>query len=346
MAAQRSQEGQFGIRTQAAKATYDDPGALDADTFYNILSGTLTPQREFIVSDPEVGGTRDDKGASLTTVVSTGDIESYGYLNALCVLAAGVLGVKAEGTVVDVSSYTHTLSQLDSGELPWLSIEEGVGQDFEEFNHTDARVNTLGLSAEPNGYLMMTAGLAAITTTTGNTRTDLSASPGSTNLVLTPLLVGPEIVVTYDSVSVCAKSFSLDINNNMELDDFCLGAIDVDTFTPKRREVTSGLSIRPEDSALWREAVFGSSVATAPISGGVDINALNITMTSSTVVPGGSATPYSVVIDIPNAFVEPFEVSPSGDDVIETDFVIRALRPTPGTDLITIAVTQDREFVR
>ena len=343
MAAQRSQEGQFGIRTQAAKATYDDPGALDSGVFYNILGGSLTPQREFIVSDPEVGGTRDDKGAALTTVVSTGDIESYGYLDALAVLAQGVLGSSA--SVDGTTFWTHTMTQIDTGELPWISIEEAIGQDFDVFNHTDARVNTLNLSADPNGYLMMTAGLAAITTTAGNTRTDLTASPGNTNLDSTPLIVGPEIVVTYDGASVCAKSISLDINNNMELDDFCLGKIDVDTFTPKRREVTAGLSIRPEDNAIWREAVFGSSVATAPIAGGVDINALTIVMTSTSIIPGGSQ-PYSVTITIPNAFIEPFEVAPAGDDVIETDFVIRALRPTAGTDLITIAIDAESDSVR
>lgn len=343
MAAQRSQEGQFGIRTQAAKGTYDDPGELDSGVFYNILSGTLAPQREFIVSDPEVGGTRDDKGAALTTVVSSGDIESYAYVEALNTLLKGCLGSSA--SVDGTTFWTHTATQLDSGELPWLSIEEAVGQDFEVFNHTDARVNTLGLSAEPNGYLMMTTGLAAITTTAGNTRTDLSQSPGSTNLDLSPLLVGPEIVISYDGASVCAKSFALDISNNMELDDFCLGKIDVDSFTPKRREVTSALSIRPEDSALWREAVFGSSGATAPVAGGVDINQLIITMTSSTVVPGG-AEPYSVTITVPNCFVEPYEVSPSGDDVIETDFTIRALRPASGTDLITVDVVSSFDSVR
>ncbi|MBT8212337.1 MAG: hypothetical protein KJN71_04235 [Acidimicrobiia bacterium] len=343
--AQRSQEGQFGIRTQAAKGTYDDPGALDSGVFYDILGGSLTPQREFIVADPEIGGTRDTTAAALTTVVSQGDVESYGYLNALATLLGGCLGDSS--TSDDTNHYTHTITQLDSGELPWLSIEEGVGQDFETFNHTDARVNTMNLSAEPNGYLMMTAGLAAITTTAGNTRTDLTMSPGSTNLDASPLIVGPEIVITYDSASVCAKSFSLDINNNMELDDFCMGDIEVDTFTPKQREVTSGLSIRPDTSALWREAVFGAAGATAAVSGGVDINDLVITMTSTSLVQrGDNLAPYKVVVTIPSAFVEPFEVSPSGDDVIETDFVIRALRPSAGTDLITVAIDTGQDAVR
>lgn len=342
MAQQLSQSGQVGFKTQATKGAYLDPGAADPNqgVFPRVNSGSMVAQRDLLITDPEIGGGRHRTGAALGPVIYEGDYEMYCRFDALVTFLNGAMGATATAGPTDVTVYDHTITD---GTLPWISIEEAIGQDFEVFNYTDARVNTLSITADADGYLMASVGFAAISGTSGNTRTDLAANP--TFVDQGPVIVGPEISVTYNAVSLCAQSLSLEINNNLETDSFCLGQNFMDTFTPKARDITASLSIRPEDATLWKQAVYGSSGATSPQDGEAVAQQLVITVTSNTDVPG-STTAYSATFTIPKAVIAPFEVSPSGDDVIETDLEITALQPDPATEIMTAVIKNDIDVVR
>jgi hypothetical protein len=152
------------------------------------------------------------------------------------------------------------------------------------------------------------------------------------------MIVGTNVTVTYNSVSLPAKSFSLDINNNFEDDDYRLGSFYIGDLTPKRREVTASFSIRESSSALWRQASYGTTAATAP--GGLPTKqALVITCLTYETIPAGTPlTPYTLTITIPNFILRPYSLSASGDDIIESDVEGQAVRPVPGTPLMTVAI--------
>jgi len=346
MAQQQSQLGQVGFKTQTAMGTYADPGAAAPNNgvFARVSSGSMGGSRELLVPDPEIGGTRDQTEASLGPIVFEGDYEMYARLETLPTLLRGALGA-SDAPVDNTTYYTHVIRQADgTQELPWISVEEGIGQDMLSLRYTDARVNTFSLEADAEGYLMMNAGLAAITSEEGQPRTDITTAPGNTYVDVSPIIVSSEITVTYGGLSLCAKSFSLEINNNLETDDFCLGKITVDTFTPKRRELTMGLTIRPEDGDLWKQAMYGSSAATVPGTGQAFQDSAQVTIETQALIDG--TNPYRMVIDIPVSSIQPFEVEPSGDDVIETDLEIVALRPDPAVNLIEVSIDNGYDTIR
>jgi hypothetical protein len=149
------------------------------------------------------------------------------------------------------------------------------------------------------------------------------------------MVVGTNITVTYNAVTLPAKSFSLDINNNYEDDDFRLGSFFVGDLTPKAREVTASFNIRESSSALWRQATLGAGAAST-VQGQPTKQQLVITCTTYETIPAGTPTQgYSVTITIPNFILTPYSLEASGDDVIESDIEGRAVRPNPGTDIMT-----------
>ena len=196
----------------------------------------------------------------------------------------------------------------------------------------DAVVNTLHLEAEPSGYLQGTAGVIARTQTAGAART---ADPDWDN---GPMTVGTNITVTYNGVTVPAKSFSFDLNNNIEDDDYRLGGFYIGDLTPKRREVTAGFSIRESSSAMWRQAVYGTPGATAP--GGITTkSALVITcQTYEQIVGSAPLVTERLIISLPQFALTPYSLDASGDDVIESDIEGQALRPDPAVSVCTMAV--------
>jgi len=320
-----SQGGQVVLRTQAVQGTYqaDTP---TAGVSIRLRSGGLGPSRDLLIPDPEIGGGRDVVDALLGAVSWAGDYEFYGRTDSFLTLLKAALGSSAVVTTTGVS--THTVTPVDTS-LPYLSIEESIGNTLETYQYTDAVVNTLHLEADANGYWMGTAGIIAAKQTAGNTRSPTPVADVS------PLMVGTNITVTYNAVTLPAKSFSLDINNNFEDDDFRLGSFFIGDLTPKRREVTAGFTIRESSSALWRQATYGTSAATAP--GGVTTkNQLVITITSYEDIPASTPpTKYSLAITIPKFAFTPYELDPSGDDVIESDIDGQALRPAIGTPIMT-----------
>jgi hypothetical protein len=328
-----SQSGHVGFKTQTAKGTYADPGAVapNQGVFVYTRSGSMGGNRELLTPDPEIGGGRDIPDAQLGPISFSGEYDFYGRMESLAWFFKAALGTSVvSGTAP--TGFTHTATPSDTS-LPWVSVEEKIGNAFEVFKYTDCKVNSLHLEADSNGYLMGTAGIIGLTqalttaTAQGTQRRDSS-----------PLAVGTNITVAWNAIALPAKSFSIDINNNLEDDDFRLGSLFLGDLTEKRREVTMGCTIRPNDSALWRTAMWGGPAATAPLGQSFKDDVL-ITVTSYEDIPGATAgVKYSLTITIPQAIIAPFSVDPSGDDVLEHDLEIRAVRPSLATPILTAAV--------
>jgi tail tube protein len=324
-----SQAGQVLLRTQSAPDTFPADFA-SAHRAIKLRGGSLGPNRDLLITDPEIGGGRDTVDAYLGAVSWSGDYEFYVRLESLTTLLKAVFGTA--GTVTTTGVSTHTITPLDSATLPFLALEEKIGSGLETYHYVDTVANTLHLESEANGYFMGTAGLIARKQTAGETATVAPLWDDSA------MIVGTNITITYNAVSLPAKSFSLDVNNNFEDDDFRLGSFFMGDLTAKAREVNGSFSIRPANSNLWRQAVYGTSAAVAP--GGLTTKQqLVITCTTYEDIVGGTPlTKGSIAITIPKVGLEPYPLEPSGDDVIENDISFRALRPAAATPLCTVVV--------
>lgn len=331
-----SQSGQVLFATQASEGSFPVSFGTDALAM-KLRSGALGPNRDLLVTDPEIGGGRDTVDAYLGAVSWSGDYEFYARLESLPTLLQAALGSGASTFETGVG--THTLTPSDSATLPYLAIEEKIGSGLETYQYVDAVVNTFHLEAEANGYLMGTAGLIAKQQTAGATPT---ASPVWDD---SPLIVGTNIVLTYNGVTLPAKSFALDINNNFEDDDFRLGSFYIGDLTAKSREVNGSFAIRPQDSTLWRQAVYGGPALTSP-DGLTTKQELVITCTTYEDIGGSTPlTKSSISVTIPNVALEPYGLEPSGDDVIENDISWRALRPVSANPIATVEVVNGRDAV-
>ena len=336
-----SQSGHVGLKTQATKGAFLDPGAADPNNgvFMYIRSGALGGNRELLIPDPEIGGNRDIPDAQLGPISFSGEYDFYARMESIATLMNGVLGSTSTAGPTDTTVYTHTITPADT--IPWLSIEEQVGNGFEVFNYTDAKVNTLHLEADANGYLMGTAGMIALTQTAGNTPTAVGNQVQDT----TSLIVGTNIDVQWNGANLPAKSFSIDINNNLEDDDFRLGSLFLGDLVEKRREITMSVTIRPNDAALWKTAVWGDPSATSP-EGQSWKDDVSIIINSYEDIPGSlTPTQYSMTFTIPQAIIAPFTLDPSGDDVIEHDIEIRPVRPSSASDILTVDIDNSFDTV-
>jgi len=324
-----SQAGHLILKTQAAQGTFDT-NLTTAGVGMYLRSGALGSSRELMIPDAEIGGGRDIPNAYLGASAWSGDYEFYARMDALSTLLNAALGTAA-APVTATGVTTHTITPSDAAQLPFLSIQERIGAGLECFNYTDCVVNTLHLEADANGYVQGTVGIIAARQLAGVT-------PAVPDFDETPMYVGTNTTVTYNSVALPAKSFSLDINNNFEDDDFRLGSFFLGDLTPKRREITASFGIRESSSALWRQAVYGTSAATAP-GGLVTQSQLDINFQSYEDIPAGTPpTKYSLGLTIPKFTLTPYALSVSGDDVIESDIEGQALRPAAATPILTAVV--------
>lgn len=343
-----SQSGHLIIREQSAANTFPTD-LLTEGVAIKTRSGTLEPNRDLMIPDAEIGGGRDVNDAYLGPGSFSGDIEFYARMNSIASMLYGTLGAasSADSGAGSATVSTHTITPVDSTALPWYGVQQAVGNGFEVFNYTDAKFNTFHLEADASGYLMGTAGLVARKQLAGVTLIDPSdpAGDGSDPSLWdeTPMIVGTNITVTYNGVTLPAKSFNLDINNNLEDDDFRLGSLFLGDVTEKRREITMGVTIRPADSALWRQAVYGVPGATT--LGGVTTKQEAVITVATYEVIGTSIVPFQAVFTVPKAIIKPYGVSPSGDDVIENDLEIQAVRPVAGTPIITAVVKNQRPAI-
>lgn len=252
----------------------------------------------------------------------------------IVVVTRTVTGLSNAGT------YSHLFVPLDSTAMPFLGIEENVAAGFDVFRYTDAVVNTLHLESEANGYLMGTAGMIARLQAAQASAVDVSGFFDNNDLI-----VGTNVTVSFGGVSLAAKSFKFDFNNQYQSDDFRLGSFYIGDLTPKRRELTIGVSVREQDKTLWRQATYGASASTSV--GGV-ITKSNVVINCSTysTIPGSSpALAWSMKITMPQCALKPYGLSVSGDDIMDSDIEFQALRPNINQPLCYVQVTNARATV-
>lgn len=334
-----SQSSRIILRTQSV------PGTFQADTgtagvAIKLRSGALGSTRELMVPDAEMGGSRDISDSYLGAGAWSGDYELYPRMDSLLTLLNATLGTTNSTEDAVAGTNTHTIVGADGNALPLLSIEEQISSGLEVYHYNDAVVNTLHFESDANGYLMATASIIAVKQVAGATP---AVAPVWDN---GPMTVGSNITVTYGGVDLTPKSFSLDINNNVEDDDFRLGSFYINDLTPKQREVTATFTLRPEDSGLWRQAVYGTQAATQ-MGGLTTKNELVITMSTYESIPDTDpGVPYSLALTIPKYILQPYSFAPSGSDIIETDVDGQAVRPDNATAIMTAVLVNDQVAVK
>lgn len=322
-----SQSGQVIFATQASRGT---PATIDSTDgiAMRLTSGSLAPNRELLIPDPEIGGGRDTSDAYLGTVSFSGDYEFYVRLESLPTLLRAVLG---EATSVEATGVsTHTITPTDNAQLPFLSVQEKIGSGLDSYDYLDAAVNTFHIEAEANGYLTGSVGLIACRQTPNLTPEEDPVWDAS------PMIVGTNIFLQYNGVALPAKSFSLDINNNFEDDDFRLGSFYLGDLTPKSREVTASVSLRHDGAEIFRQATYGTAGAVAP--GGLTTKQPLQIVCETYENIGVTTVKSSLTISLPKVILQPFAFEPSGDDVLENDVEMRAVRPNVGLDILTAVV--------
>ena len=333
-----SQAGQLLVVEQPVQGTFNPAIGTDG-VGIRLRSGSFSTNRELMIPDPEIGGGRDTQNAYLGAVSWSGDFEFYARVDALATLISAVLGTAA-APVTATGATTHTITPSDASQLPFLSVEERIGDGLETYRYTDVVANSLHLESDANGFVQGTVSLIAARQEAGITAT---ASPLWDE---TPMFVGTNVVVTYNGTALPAKSFSIDITNNFEDDDYRLGSLYLGDLTPKSREVTASFNLRHANSALWRQAVYGSAAATLP--GGQTVKApLLIEAETYEDIPGATpaGTKYELSLAFPSFILAPFSFEASGDDILEGDVEGRALRPTQATKIVTATIKSKKATI-
>lgn len=327
-----SQPGVTAFRTQTAKGVL----ATDIATkgvAVKLTGGALAGNRELLIPEAEMGGNRDIPDALLGAVSFSGDYEFYVRFNAIATFLQGALG-SATTTGTAATGFTHTFVPSDTSALPFMSIYERISSGLETLQYTDCVVNTFHLESDANSYLTGSCSVIGTKQLAGVPNIDVTSRYDNTTMT-----VGTNITVLYDSVDVKAKSFSFDINNNFEDDDFRLGSFFLEDLTPKRREVTATMTIRHTSAAMIRQALLGSSTATQ--AGGITTKLpLEIRIASYENIPlTAPPVKYALKITIPKVIFEPAAFEPSGDDILETDFTMQAVRPDNAVPILTAVLT-------
>lgn len=327
-----AQSGSVGFRTQLTKGTYRSPGS--GGVFMKTRSGALAGTRDLIIPDPEIGGGRDVVDAYLGPIAFKGDYAFYPRMDSLATLLYGALGVNTNhANTPEAGANQHVMTPVDIANLPWLSVEENIGNDFDHFRYTDAKVNTLHLEADAAGIMMGTCGLVALSQVAVPSAS-ATASPAWDD---GPAIVGSNTFLSLSGTPLPAKSWSFDINNQLEDNDFRIGSLFLGDTTEKRRLVTAGAKVRPSSAAFYREAVFGGATDTQ--AGGLVTHESVILTCQTYEFIGSTATLYSVELDFGAAVIKPFQLNPNGDDVIEFDIEIQMVRPVAANPIVTATVT-------
>lgn len=233
---------------------------------------------------------------------------------------------------------SHVITPSDAASLPWLSVEERLSFDLESFRYTDAKVTRLRLEGDATGYVTAQADLIAMTGESGFTAQNAATAGAKTDI--SPMIVGSQVTVKWNGATLPAKTFNFEVANNMEDNDFRLGSYTLGDITEKRRMFKLGCTIRPENSNLWKDAVWGGSGLTAPRAGKAVYGSLELTMTTFENIQG-AATPYSIKFEVPTAAMSPFAMVPRGEDVIEHDIEFTLLRDDPLVPIVTCTVVND-----
>jgi hypothetical protein len=322
-----SQAGVTVFREQTAKGT---PAAdlSTAGVAAYLTSGAMKGNRELKISDPEIGAGRDITKGLLGAASFSGEYEFNMRFEMIASFLKGALGEADTVTTTGVNEHTFTPS--DESVLPFYTIYERVSSGLDRFQYTDCVVNTLHLEADADGFLTGTVGIIGARQLAGVPDIDVSALYDNTSMT-----VGTNVTVLYDGVDVKAKSFSFDINNNFEDDDFRLGSFFLEDLTPKRREVNATMTLREINNQKMRQALLGASTATE--AGGITTEKeLEIQILSYENIVGSTPlTQHSLTITIPTVIFEPTGWDVSGDDIIETEYSMTAVRGDNAVPILT-----------
>ena len=325
-----SQTGVTVIGTQTTPGTFKSD-LESTGVALRLTSGAMTLSRESLVYDPEIGGGRDVSDIFLGPGSASGTFEFYPrFGSSTATLLRAALGAATSEAGSDAAVYTHSIVPVDGTALPYLSIYQELSSNLERSNFADVVVNTFHLEADANGFLTGSVELIG-----KNQTFDAPAIVPTGLFDTTTGTVGTSVRILKDGVNLKPKSFSLDINNNFEDDDFRLGQFHLEDLTPNRREITLSTNLRHEDRSILRQALMGSAAATE-LSGQTDKSGLVIEIVSYQLIEGAStATPHKLTITIPDVVVQPFTIEPSGDDILENDVEWQAVRPDPAVPIMT-----------
>lgn len=329
-----SQSGNVAFRTQTGRGVL----ALDIEDkgiAVKIKGGSLAGKRELIIPDAEIGGGRDIPDALLGPVSYGGDFEFYTRFQSILTFLNAAMGTTVSSVATGVN--THVITPSDGAALPFLSVYEEVSSALDTALYTDVVVNTFKLEMDPGGILSCTVGLIGVKQLLGVPVLDVSDIYDETSIT-----VGTNATVKYDGTNIKPKSFSFELNNNFEDDDFRMGQYTLEDLTPKRREVKATMGIRHESNAIMRQALNGSNSAVSP--GGITTKKpIIVEIVTFQDIPGSTPdTPFGLTIEIPQVIFEPFAFEPKGDDILENDVTMQALRPSLALPVVKMTLKNDK----
>lgn len=320
-----SQTGFIGFAVQALKGVHVAPSF-----FTKYLNDDIGMESETIIPDAEIGGGRDIADAYAGPTKVTGGMEFDVRTN---FLGFGLYAVSGADTPTQVESglvYSHVITPAN--ELPWLSAQKKLSDTYDVYDYTDLKMNSLTLSCDAGKQLVGKFDIVGITES-GN------ATPATTAYETGEVLMWHSAEIKIDNTTVCPKSVSIEINNNLEDDDFRICPTfgrGLGDLAEKRREVNISVTLRPEDNDFYQKANYGQSGANAPTK---NIYKGSFWMKFESVNAITGEYLYSVILSIPHMFMKPFKVSPSGDDSLEHGLDMVAIKPS--TDALYTATVQN-----
>lgn len=315
--------GYVVAKVQSAQGTFETP-----DTFLSVLSGSMGANTELVIPDPEIKGSagRWMSEADVGTINYGGGYEFYFRPNSGALMVLAAMGNDAV-TALGGGAYRHTITV--SGTNYWLSLQERIGLTIDTFDYTDAKCNSLTLSNDVNDYLKGEVDFLAITQSGGASAQEVSEDTS-------PKFMSHVGVVELEDETLRTKTFSLEINNNLVDDDFFIGSRMLDDIVEGNQEFRGTLNIRPEDSDLYKKAVYGSADAEMPTNE-IYQGSFSIEYTSPTLI-AETAYPYRIKVEADNCNFEPFKYEPKNNDPIEHELNIVPFLPGDGTEIVTITI--------
>jgi len=322
-----SQSGYIGVAKQTASGTYVTPAQ-----YMYVDSISIDAQTEELVSSPEIGGGRDivDGSVLVGPISYGGSIDFSVRPESIGLFLLGATGaVTSSGISGDAYGHTFTFEN----DLVPLSIEKSVGDGLENFGYTDTKVNNLRFEAAQGEFVTGSADVIAINETSGKT---VQTSSFETS----PIFTYQSGSVILDSGEISVKSFSFEINNNVQDDDFRFGSRSLASLVEKRRELSASLEVVPTDSNIYKKSVYGSTSATT-VSGlqTTYAGALFLRFESAYKV-AGTTVPYQMDITIPKAVFKSSPFAISGDEMITETLDLIPVKES-GNDIATIVLRNE-----
>lgn len=260
--------------------------------------------------DAESGGTRDATKDQFFRglVKSAGKMDLNARPNALGFFLLSAFGNVATTTLCPSAVYQHVFTPAAT--LEYLSIWERIGLSYEFMRYLDCVVNKLDINFAKDDIMKASAEMLACSEQAGKT-----FNPANSAYEETCLFPWAETVAKIDNVQYYPSEYGLSFGNAVEDDYSGLGVWGLLALWPKGREIKTTMTLRPEDSDLWREANYGDAANVSP-SATLATKSLRIKASSSDHI-GATNLPYSVEAYSAEAILEPFKMDRTGEDPLE-----------------------------